>query len=150
MAYGEEGPFQGADMRITTIAGALLLAGCSTTQVYSNLPAGAPVPVNNTGVVQVFYSYPTRPYEVIGVVSAKRYKPGWTDPTVSDAIPQLRAAGQQLGAHAIVVRGSRSNNDRHTVVEAEAIRFTDVQDVANPPTTSNPACKSCAKIGRDK
>lgn len=125
-------------MRIGLVgAMALLLTACSTTQVYSNLPAGVPVPVNSTGVVQVFYSYPTRPYEVIGVVSAKRYKPGWTDPTVSDAIPQLKSAGQQLGAHAIVVRGSRSNNDRHTVVEAEAIRFTNAKDVQNPPTSPN-------------
>lgn len=133
-------------MRIV-IASALLLAGCSTTQVYSNLAPGQAAPVNATGVVQVFYSYPTRPYEVIGVVSAKRYKPGWTDPTVSDAIPQLRAAGQQLGAHAIVVRSARSNNDRHTVVEAEAIRFTDSLDIKNPPTSSNADCVSCAKIG---
>lgn len=91
--------------------------------------------------------YPTRPYEVIGVVSAKRYKPGFTDPTVSDAIPQLRAAGQQLGAHAVVVRNARSLNDRHTVVEAEAIRFTDIPAGSAAPAASNTECKSCAKIG---
>ena len=121
----------------------LALAGCSTTQVYSNLPPGAPPPVNQTGAVQVFYSNPSRPYEVVGVISANRYKPGWTDPTVSDAIPQLRQAAAQLGAHAIVVRSSRSNNDRHTVVEAEAIRFKD----APGSTTQESPCVSCAKIG---
>lgn len=109
------------------VLAAIAVAGCSTTQVYSNLPAGAPVPVNESGHVQVFYSYPPRPYEVVGVVSAKRYKPGFTDPTVSDAIPQLQTAARQLGAHAVVVRNSRSLNDRHTVVEAEAIRWTGEQ-----------------------
>lgn len=104
---------------------AISLAGCSTTQVYSNAPAGVMPGTNTTGQIAVLYSNPTRPYEVLGVVSANRYKPGWTDPTISDAIPQLRAAGLQLGADAIVVRSSRSLNDRHTDVEAEAIRYTD-------------------------
>ena len=104
----------------------LATAACSSTQVYSNYPAGSPQLASpNTGQVAVLYSYPTRPYDVIGVVSAKKYKPGWTDPTVSDAIPQLQQAGAQLGADAVVVRSSRSNNDRHTVVEAEAIRYLD-------------------------
>lgn len=102
-----------------------LISGCSSTQVYSNYPAGTAPGRANSGHVAVIYSYPTRPYDVIGVVSAKRYKPGWTDPTVSDAIPQLQAAGAQLGADAVVVRSSRSSNDRHTVVEAEAIRYLD-------------------------
>jgi len=107
------------------LGASLLLAGCSSTQVYSNYPAGNAPAAANAGHVAVIYSYPQRPYDVIGVVSAKRYKPGWSDPTVSDAIPQLQAAGAQLGADAVVVRSSRSNNDRHTVVEAEAIRYLD-------------------------
>lgn len=104
------------------------LCGCSSTQVYSNYPAGATPGTNQGGHIAILYSYPTRPYDVLGVVSARRYKPGWTDPSVSDAIPQLRAAGAQLGADAVVVRDSRSNNDRHTVVEAEAIRYLDLPE----------------------
>jgi hypothetical protein len=107
------------------ILACIMLAGCSTTQVYSNYPAGTMAGTNTTGQIAVLYSTPSRPYEVLGVVSANRYKPGWTDPTVNDAIPQLRAAGLQLGADAIIVRSSRSLNDRHTDVEAEAIRYTD-------------------------
>lgn len=108
---------------VSALFACAFVAGCSTTQVYSNAPAGVTPGTNQSGNVAILYSYPTRPYDVIGIVSAKRYKPGWTDPTVSDAIPQLRAAGAQLGADAVVVRDSRSNNDRHTVVEAEAIRY---------------------------
>jgi hypothetical protein len=114
-------------MKFSILVGSLLLAGCSSTQIYDNRPAGMPASAPASGVVQVLYSYPTRPYEVIGVVSAKRYKPGWTDPTVGDAIPQLREAGLKLGADAVVVRSSRSNNDRHTVVEAEAVKYLDQQ-----------------------
>jgi hypothetical protein len=114
-------------MKRILLVSSLLLAGCSSTQIYDNRPVGMPTTAPASGVVQVLYSYPTRPYEVIGVVSAKRYKPGWTDPTVSDAIPQLREAGMKLGADAVVVRSSRSNNDRHTVVEAEAVKYLDQQ-----------------------
>ena len=127
--------------RIALAAAALALAGCSTTQVHSNVAAAyAPTAASR---VQVLYSAPQRPYEAIGIVSANRWKPGFTDPTIADAIPQLQAAGAQLGADAVIVHSSRSNNDRHTVVEGEAIRFTD------RPAGEAPAdCVSCARIGR--
>jgi hypothetical protein len=98
------------------------LAGCSTYQAHSNLPT--PYAPTNASQVQILYSPPKRAYTSIGIVSANRYKPGWTDPTVSDAIPQLQAAGAQIGADAVIVRSDRSNNDRHVVVEGEAIKFT--------------------------
>ena len=120
-------------MRKLTIILALAgLAACSTTQIYDNRPVGVATTAPANGVVQVLYSYPTRPYEVIGVVSAKRYKPGWTDPSVSDAIPQLQAAGAQIGANAVIVRSDRALNDRHIVVEAEAIRYTDTPAAQTP------------------
>ena len=98
------------------------LAGCSTYQVHSNL--ATPSAPTNASQVQILYSPPQRSYKSIGTVSAKRYKPGWTDPTVSDAIPELQAAGAQLGADAVIVRSERSLNDRHIVVEGEAIKYT--------------------------
>lgn len=98
------------------------LAGCSTYQAHSNLPM--PYAPTNASQVQILYSPPQRAYTSIGIVSANRYKPGWTDPTVSDAIPQLQAAGAEIGADAVIVRSDRSNNDRHVVVEGEAIKFT--------------------------
>lgn len=113
--------------KLVIVLALVALTACSSTQIYDNRPAGIATTAPANGVVQVLYSYPTRPYEVIGVVSAKRYKPGWTDPTVSDAIPQLREAGMKLGADAVVVRSSRSNNDRHTVVEAEAVKYLEQQ-----------------------
>ena len=108
------------------------LASCSTYQVHSNLPTGTAIAPTNASQVQVLYSPPQRPYESIGIVSAKRYKPGWTDPSVSDAIPQLQAAGAQVGANAVIVRSDRALNDRHIVVEAEAIRYTDTPAAQTP------------------
>jgi hypothetical protein len=97
------------------------LAGCSTYQAHSNLP---PLYARtNASQVQVLYSPLQRAYTSIGVVSANRYKPGWTDPTVSDAIPKLQAVGAQIGADGVIVRSDRSNNDRYVAVEGEAIKF---------------------------
>jgi hypothetical protein len=105
-----------------TVALACALAGCSTYQAHSNMET--PYAATNASHVQILYSPPQRPYTSIGIVSANRYKPGWTDPTVSDAIPQLQAAGAQIGADAVIVRSDRALNDRHVVVEGEAIKFT--------------------------
>jgi hypothetical protein len=132
--------------RVFAIAALLSLAGCSTTQVYQN--PGTSYQATSAGQVAVFYSAPSQSYDVLGVVSASRYKPGFTDPSVGDAIPQLRTAAAQLGADAVIVRSSRSNNDRHTVVEAEAIRY---RDRAAAPPIAAPAdatdCEACKKIG---
>lgn len=50
-------------------------------------------------------------------------------------IPQLQAAGAQIGADAVIVRSDRSNNDRHVVVEGEAI----MNSVKGTPTLVNDA-----------
>jgi hypothetical protein len=128
------------------VIGALLLSGCSGYQVHSNLPPGTYIAPTAASAVQVLYSPPQRPYESVGIVSAKRYKPGWTDPSVGDAVPQLQAAGAALGADAVIVRGDRALNDRHITVEAEAIRYTDRQPGAavHAPDASN--CEACKRL----
>lgn len=113
------------------LAAVAILAGCSTHQAHRN--SGASYAPTHATQVHILYSAPNRPYESIGIVSAKRYKPGWSDPTVSDAIPQLQAAGAEIGADAVIVRSDRSNNDRHVVVEGEAIKYTTSQPTALQP-----------------
>ncbi|MGH8158883.1 MAG: hypothetical protein ACREPQ_12240 [Rhodanobacter sp.] len=103
----------------------IALLGCSGYQVHSNLPAGTLIAPTNANEVEVLFSPPQRTYKSVGIVSAKRYKPGWTDPSVSDAVPELQAAGAKLGADAVIVRSDRALNDRHITVEGEAIRYTD-------------------------
>lgn len=109
---------------ILVVAATALLAGCTSTKVTRNSGASA-IAAPSTARVDVLLSAPDRAYEVIGLVSATKWKPGLTDPSVSDAIPQLQQAGREVGADAVIVRSSRSNNDRHVVVEAEAIRYKD-------------------------
>lgn len=127
---------------LQTIVVMAILAGCSTTQVYHN-PQGA------SGGVAVLYTTPARDYTSLGVISAKRYKPGWSDPTVSDAIPQLVDAARSMGADAVIVRQSedQSVQDRFIRVEGEAIKYSDGSrpDQAPDPT----ACESCKTIGRN-
>ena len=126
--------------KVTALAFCLAIAGCSTTQIYRNPSSDL------AGGVQVLYSTPQRAYESLGIVSAKRYKPGWSDPTVADAVPQLQSAAQQLGADAIVVHQSQDGSgNRFIRVEAEAIRYTDKPAVIVPPSPSD--CASCGKLG---
>ncbi len=48
--------------KITIILALAWLAACSTTQIYDNRPVGVATTAPANGVVQVLYSYPTRPY----------------------------------------------------------------------------------------
>lgn len=110
---------------LASIAAILTLAGCSTMQATPYVNSAPTYAASQSGQVDVLYSVPQRPYSSIGTVSAKRYKPGWSDPTVSDAIPQLRAAAAQLGADGVIVRGSvPGGGTRFITVEGEAIKYT--------------------------
>jgi hypothetical protein len=109
-------------IRLGGLIALLALAGCSTTQVHRN-PSALYAPTSSSHVA-ILYSAPKRDYESLGVVSAKRYKPGWTDPSVADSIPQLQDAGAQLGADAVIVLQSSNSQSRNVTVEGEAIRYT--------------------------
>jgi hypothetical protein len=105
-------------------------SGCTTVQThsYANAPVvndmykgGQKASVDN---VQILYSEPRKNYESIGVFSIKKYKPGFTDPTVSDAIDELKEAGRNLGASAVIIRNVTTHNGtRFTTIEGEAIRW---------------------------
>jgi hypothetical protein len=104
----------------------LLLSACSTMQANPYVNNPVPLQASASSKVDVLYSVPQRAYTSIGTVSAKRYKPGWSDPTVSDAIPQLREAAAQIGADAVIVRSTISGHGtRFITVEGEAIRYSD-------------------------
>jgi hypothetical protein len=108
----------------------IAISGCTTVQTHSY--ANAPV-VNDTykggqkaavGNVQILYSEPHKNYESIGIFSVKKYKPGFSDPTVADAIEELKEAGKNLGANAVIIRKVTTHNGtRFTTIEGEAIRW---------------------------
>lgn len=111
-------------IRLAALALAACLTACTSYQV---IPTTNSVPGTRSGQVDILYSTPQRPFRSVGMVSAKKYKPGWTDPTIADALPELRAAGQQVGADAVIVRGKQANDGRRLVtIEGEAIQYTDV------------------------
>lgn len=102
----------------------VILAACTTYQV---VPTTNSAPGSRSGQVDILYSPPERPYRSVGMVSARKYKPGFTDPTISDALIQLRAAGAEVQADAVIVRHTQANDGRRLItVEGEAIQYTDV------------------------
>lgn len=106
------------------IALAVALGGCTTYQV---VPTTNSLPGSRSGQVDILYSNPQRPFRSVGMVSARKYKPGFTDPTIADALEQLRAAGQQVSADAVIIRHTQANDGRRLItVEGEAIQYTDV------------------------
>ena len=113
------------------ILAVLALSACTTVQTHSFGSA----PVSNhqgrggqvaaPGRIQVLYAEPRQNYETLGSFSVKKYKPGFSDPTVSDALPELRSAAAQLGADAVIIRSNQSNGySRYITIEGEAIRWT--------------------------
>lgn len=125
---------------------AIAVSGCTSYQV---VPTTNAAPGSRSGQVDILYSTPQRPYESIGTVSAKKYKPGWSDPTVSDALEQLRAAGRQVNADAVIVRSSSGSNGRRLItVEGEAIRYTDVTAGGSQASVANASAAKGFASGR--
>jgi hypothetical protein len=70
-------------------------------------------------------SEPAKPFTKLGAVSVKKYKPGWTEPSVMDAEDQLKQAAAELGADAVIVRSTRNEGGSKIIyVDGEAIRYT--------------------------
>lgn len=104
--------------RVIAVSAAMALSACSTTQIVRT--------GTGSGNVEILYTAPQRAYITLGIVSAKKYKPGFSDPTVADAMPQLQNAARQLGADAIIVGNSQQGNgNRFVTVEAQAIKYND-------------------------
>jgi len=97
-----------------------MLAACGGTQVRQY---GEHYAQTRPSQVEVFYSFPHEDHIKIGAVDVKRYKPGFSKPTVYDAVEKLQEAGAELGAHAVVVIDSQNIDDRVIRVTAEAIRW---------------------------
>ena len=96
----------------------LVLAGCSTMQFTPNPSAG-----QGHGV-QVLYEYPPRSnFRSLGVIDFNYYQPGFREPTVTDALPELKAKVMAAGGNALIVRNQKigRNNNRFITVSAEVL-----------------------------
>lgn len=105
----------------------LALAGCATTiqtQGYRADPSSqAAARTTPASTIEIWYSVPQRRYETLGTLSVRKYKPGWSDPTVSDSLPELREGARRLGGDAVILRSQRSLNDRFITIEGEVVRW---------------------------
>lgn len=108
----------------------LALSACTTVQTHSFGSAPVVSDMGRSGQqaqhgnIQILYSEPRNDFESLGTFSVKKYKPGFSDPTVTDAIPELRAAAGGLGADAVIIRHTQSNGySRYITIEGEAIRW---------------------------
>jgi hypothetical protein len=97
---------------------ALAATGCSTMQYTAN-PQGASAPG-----VRVLYGYPDAKFKNLGVIDFDYYQPGWREPTVTDALPKLKAKVSEVGGNALIVRNQRvgQNNNRFITVSAEVLK----------------------------
>jgi hypothetical protein len=93
------------------------VSGCSTMQYTAN-PQGASSPA-----VRVLYDYPDAKFKNLGVVDFDFYQPGWREPTVTDALPELKAKVSEVGGNALIVRNQRigRNNNRFISISAEVL-----------------------------
>jgi hypothetical protein len=107
------------------ISACLAVASCGapinfvTTESYFEVPPSK----RHATQVELLMHNPQRPYVVVASASVKEYKPGWSDPTVYDALDKIREVTVKAQGDAFIVRNSRSNGDRRVIVEGEVIRY---------------------------
>jgi hypothetical protein len=73
--------------------------------------------------VRVLYDYPSANFKNLGVIDFDFYQPGFRQPTVTDALPKLKAKVQEVGGNALIVRNQRigQNNNRFITISAEVL-----------------------------
>lgn len=99
------------------VLSAVLLTACSTMQYTPNPQSGT------DGGVRVLYDYPRAKHRNLGVIDFDYYQPGFREPTVSDALPNLKAKVSSVGGNALIVRNQKigRNNNRFITVSAEVL-----------------------------
>jgi hypothetical protein len=95
----------------------LVMVGCSTMQYTANPQGGS-----DAGV-RVLYDYPSAKFNNLGVIDFDYYQPGWREPSVTDALPKLKAKVMSVGGNALIVRNQRvgRHNNRFITISAEVL-----------------------------
>lgn len=112
--------------KLAIAAATLAIAACAANPINYTTTDGyhSSEPSRRTAIqTELLMEYPTRPHVVVATASVKEYKPGWSDPTVHDALDKIREATHAAKGDAFVVRNTRSA-DRRVTVEGEIIRYT--------------------------
>jgi hypothetical protein len=111
--------------RLSGLASLLLLAACAkTTLVFLPNSVKGAVKPKAPEEVSVLYDGPGRPYDVLGLLQARRYQPGYSDPILTDVLPEIKIKAAEAGADAIIIR--KGDSAKRTIdIHAEVIRFRD-------------------------
>ncbi len=93
------------------------LSACSTVQ-YTPM-----VHQSNEPGVRVLYEYPQEAkFKSLGIIDANHYRPGFRAPTVSDALPELKAKAASAGGNALIIRSHQVGQfDRSISITAEVL-----------------------------
>lgn len=72
----------------------------------------------------MLFEYPKGQYTNLGLIDVGYYLPGWTAPTLNDALPKVREQVHALGGNAFIIRGQRPGQvaSRSIIVSAEVLR----------------------------
>lgn len=90
----------------------LALAGCVTVQ---QVPMGAG---------DVLFQYPAGAYTNLGLIDVDYYRPGFSAPTLTDAIPKVRDQVHAMGGNAFIIRNHYVGEwNRSIIVSAEVLRI---------------------------
>lgn len=73
----------------------------------------------------VLYDYPRSDYESLGIIDFDFYRPGFRQPTVTDALPELKEKVKSAGGNALIIRNQRigANNNRFIEISAEVLEI---------------------------
>lgn len=103
----------------------VLIAACAkTSMVFLPNAVKGELKSKTAEEVSILYDGPGRPYDVLGVLQAKRYQPGMSDPVLTDLLPEMRTKAAEAGADAIIIRQGNTAN-RTINIHAEVVKFRD-------------------------
>lgn len=94
----------------------LALTACVTTHVVQT--------GGMTNGVLVMFEYPKDGrYTNLGLIEVTYYRPGWSPPSLEEAIPKVTEEALKLGGNAVVIRSNRLGEwTSQIIVSAEVLR----------------------------
>lgn len=73
--------------------------------------------------VDVLFEYPKGAYTNLGLIDVTYYRPGWSPPSLEEAIPKVTEEAAKLGGNAVVIRSNHLGEwTRQIIVSAEVLR----------------------------
>lgn len=100
-----------------------LVASAAISGCMSSTFVAADQHLNRDGVA-VISEYPTdRQFAKIGTFTVNYYQPGWSPPTVEDAMPKLIEKAKSVGGNALIIRNHALGEwTRNIVIDMEVIK----------------------------